>query len=517
MRNNGPVTTKECTFPATQKLISVTDTRGVILDCNDDLVQISGYTRQELIGQPHNIVRHPDMPAAAFAVMWQHLKNGQPWMGLVKNRCKNGDFYWVNAYVTPITEQGNIVGYESVRTCPSREQVARAGKLYQKINAGQKTTFGLPLSAENLFLLLALLIWPVTYLSGWKDIAAAGLLLSTLIYGVWISGTKKRFLQELNQLLPNAFKHELAIQTYTDDNNTFGAVKVAILSREAHLDTILTRIENAAGHVATESSTSFQLTQDAHHEIDRQQAETTLVATAVHQMTTAIEAVSKNVQETSVQADQADKFARESQRIAVNTRHSIEQLHHTVDNISQSVIEVSEQTAKIANAAKIIDQIAEQTNLLALNAAIEAARAGDQGRGFAVVADEVRQLAQRTQSSTKDIHLIVQELAAKTDAAVEIARTGTVDASEGVGKVIETEQILVGISDAIGNIANMSVQMAAAIEQQAHVAEGINQQVSNIAELAQSSLGKASSASGTITQLQQIANELHELVVRFRR
>ena len=92
MRRNLPVTQIERTFPAEQKLISSTDLKGIIRHCNDAFEAVSGYSRAELIGQPHNIVRHPDMPPAAYKNMWEHLKAGRPWMGIVKNRCKNGDY-----------------------------------------------------------------------------------------------------------------------------------------------------------------------------------------------------------------------------------------------------------------------------------------------------------------------------------------------------------------------------------------------------------------------------------------
>ena len=126
MRSNLPVTQHERTFSARERLISTTDLHGKITYCNDAFVAISGFAREELLGQPHNLVRHPDMPSAVFAHMWDTLKQGKPWMGLVKNRCKQGDFYWVSAYVTPIYENNQMIGYESVRTLPSQAQKARA-------------------------------------------------------------------------------------------------------------------------------------------------------------------------------------------------------------------------------------------------------------------------------------------------------------------------------------------------------------------------------------------------------
>ena len=137
MRNNLPVSTIERDFPSSQRLISATDPSGRIMYCNDEFVSVSGYTREELIGSPHNLVRHPDMPVPVFELMWGYLKAGKSWMGIVKNRCKNGDFYWVNAYVTPIFDNGKVIGYESVRVKPTASQVARASLLYERLKAGK--------------------------------------------------------------------------------------------------------------------------------------------------------------------------------------------------------------------------------------------------------------------------------------------------------------------------------------------------------------------------------------------
>ncbi len=119
MRVNQPVTQRERLYPEHQNLISTTDLESRITYANDEFCQIAGFTLAELQGSPHNLVRHPDMPPQAFADMWRHLREGKSWMGPVKNRCKNGDHYWVNAFVTPIQDaSGKVVEYQSVRTAP---------------------------------------------------------------------------------------------------------------------------------------------------------------------------------------------------------------------------------------------------------------------------------------------------------------------------------------------------------------------------------------------------------------
>ena len=136
MRNNQPVTMIETLIPEGEFIYSRTDLKGVIEEANEAFAAISGYTREEMIGQPHNMVRHPDMPEAAFADLWTDLKAGRPWRGLVKNRRKDGGYYWVVANASPVREEGRTVGYQSVRARPTRQEIAAAEEAYRRIRQG---------------------------------------------------------------------------------------------------------------------------------------------------------------------------------------------------------------------------------------------------------------------------------------------------------------------------------------------------------------------------------------------
>lgn len=136
MRDNGPVTGREVELKDGELLVSRTDPSGRIVFVNQAFISISGFTEGELLGAPHNVVRHPDMPKEAFANLWATIKAGRPWEGLVKNRCKNGDHYWVRANVTPLTEDGAIVGFISIRSKPARAEIEAVEAAYRAIRTG---------------------------------------------------------------------------------------------------------------------------------------------------------------------------------------------------------------------------------------------------------------------------------------------------------------------------------------------------------------------------------------------
>lgn len=521
MRTNMPVTTVEQTFPDQQRLISATDPSGNITYCNEAFSKISGYSSEDLMGSPHNLVRHPDMPPAAFGLMWSYLKAGKSWMGIVKNRCKNGDYYWVSAYVTPILEGGRITGYESVRVKPTREQINRAEALYKRLRAGKNAipkkrhyvafigSLALPVTAAVVAIGVANLLPSLV-----AQALTAGLFLAI---GLWAHMRMGHQLKQILKSAPNTFSDPISAIAYSDSYGPSAQLEMILISEDARLKTALTRLNDLAAQVAEAAVHSSLFSGKTEHALLEQLVETNTAATAMTAMAVSINEVAGHVQQTATEAQTARGLAVQGDEVVGASREAIQVLASTVTNISHAVGNLANETQQITTAAGMIQSIADQINLLALNAAIEAARAGEQGRGFAVVADEVRSLAGKTRDTTKQIQNILETLKKGADDAVSIANIGICEADNGVQQVIEAQRALQGIREAVERISSTSQQIATASEEQSHVAENISGQINNIAQTVENTANDASTAVVRGRELENISRGLRALVERLNR
>lgn len=483
MRVNQPVTQKEVTYPPEFNLLSITKPSSHITYASKDFCDVAGYTLEELVGQPHNLVRHPDMPPAAFENMWKYLKEGNSWMGLVKNRCKNGDHYWVDAFASPIKENGKTIEYQSVRLAPKREHVKNAEALYAQLNKG-KVPLKLKLPRTRLWQRLSLSFFVMTIISS----IIASFSPTIAVWTFFLVSTVLAFIQtrRLEQLSSDArkvFDNPLMELLYNDRVDDISEIQLAFKMRQSEINSIVGRIQDSNQQVIQAASSSAHNCETTAENLAGQTSETEQVAAAINEMHSTANEIAQNAQSASDVTDQANTAANEGRSSVSQTISSINELSKQLGVASDVIQQLVEHGRTIGEVLIIIQGVAEQTNLLALNAAIEAARAGEQGRGFAVVADEVRQLAQRSHESTEEIQNIIKQIQSSTEKAVQAMNEGTqlsdicVECAETSGEKLDS--LLHQVTD----ISDRNNQIATAIEEMARVTDEMNSSVQSISDV----------------------------------
>lgn len=500
------------------RLISTTDLRGNIIYANQAFCEVAGYSAEELIGQPHNMVRHPDMPPAAFSDLWSHLKNDKPWMGIVKNRCKNNNYYWVQAYVMPLFDQaGTKIGYQSVRTRPTDQQIAHAEKVYAKIKSKPDikiTTSSVATkltSATVLFslLLLATHFAPLPVLL--QNVLFIGLICGLIGSVAWLAAPIKKF----TQLTHSVYNNPLAQHVMTNSMDETGGIELAIMMMRARQRTLIGRVEDSIDTLADVMLHTNESIAQTTAGIEQQNQESDMLATAANQMSSTAHDVARNTAQTSEATLKTASLAKTGKSKVDEMIAGIHLLVKDVESASNASQELKKEAISIENVVDIINGIADQTNLLALNAAIEAARAGEQGRGFSVVADEVRVLAQRTTHSTNEIRQTVESIQNQVDHTAQAMARCHHHAASNIQCAQEAGDAFQEANLAMVEISDRSTQVAAASEEQSAVSEEVSRNINNIRDISEHNRAAAEKTSAASNDLNNLIQDLKATVKAF--
>lgn len=522
MRINQPVTNKEKMIPQGATLVSKTDPKGIITYASKDFSDISEYENAAMLGEPHNIVRHPDMPQAAFADLWDRIRSGRPWRGLVKNRARSGDHYWVDAQVAPQYKNGRLVGFMSVRRPPLRADVEKAEELYARLNKlGKKASLDprsklhkffnrIPIRYRLGFLLIgsvATAVLPlVLYLLGnttWLLVSSV-IVINALNFPVllWTRHVLIKQLRLANQALREMGEGDFTKPLDVRDDSEMGRLLESIQIMNTNISGLIFQMTETGKDLNTQAKTLAESSQSLSSAIEQVSQQTNTISSAATQMDQNLQVISSSVEEMSIsigevaaKASESARVAKEASEIAGNAQTLVRELSSAAENIGQII--------------GIISKIAEQTNMLALNAAIEAAGAGEAGKGFAVVASEVKELARQTTASAEDIKRQIQSMQKSTETTIVAINSIT----EIIQRVNEGNS---RIASAVEEQSMTTREIARNVSEISGASAEISRNIASISQAVTESANDAQKLSRLSAELKKLSDFLSNVVQEFK-
>ena len=514
--------------------------KGVITEANEAFCQISGFTREEMIGQPHNIVRHPDVPEAAFADLWRDMKAGLLWSCVVKNRRKDGGFYWVVANASPVRENGKVIGYQSVRSRPSREQVNAAEAAFKRIKNGDsriEIRHGWVRQKRPDWLSALVSLRGQMFIMGLFVLILGALGLAETLFGLDVGVVRKAILSVavlyalyfLVYSVPKLGRDLETISGWLDSVLSTGNLRQRLVMARGDtlgkvgrkMDVFVSSVQatvqgmsDTAKHVENstrEVNSGMQVAMQS----AQKQSEATAAAAAVEEVTVSISEVAEHAQSTRDVAMKAGGVSREGAARSEEASEKINALAETVKDSAAQVETLGQRSAEISQIVGVIREIADQTNLLALNAAIEVARAGEQGRGFAVVADEVRKLAERTSEATQEIGSMIDLIQNDTLKAVEGMRAGAAQVEAGVDLVHASQDSLELIKEEMDDTINRVNEISHASAEQREAMTLLAQNVEQVAAMTEQNVAVVNQTDAMEEKLTAMIDRMKKSVNQF--
>ncbi|MCG6166275.1 methyl-accepting chemotaxis protein [Leptospira sp. FAT2] len=536
MRKNLPITNKELEIPPAAVLISRTDTKGRISYVSQDFADISGFSEKEMLGEPHNLIRHPDVPAEVYREMWETIQSGNPWSGVVKNRAKSGDHYWVDATITPVMSEGIVSGFMSVRKKATRKQIATAEILFKELHDTNsisikiKTRFQILSKklglAGKIFTYALLVFVPLLFAniewihSGMMLLPLIGILCGTLGI-VFLIGTILGYRKEIREIIAiqkdivsgNFLLEIPARKQNSEIAEVYSSLRVLVISVWGLLVQIKENFEKNQElyQYLSQSTEQFQSkthtqaasveeTASASQELSSTMDE---IVKSIHLQSSGLNAINEGIGKVTESIQKVSKSMDDLSFQTSSVKQKASQSEETFGRAILAMDEIKEYSNGISKIISIITSISEKTNLLALNASIESARAGEAGKGFSVVAEEISKLADQTRNSIKDIVSLIGNTAKAVDFGAE--------------KFQESLSIVKELTDYIGEVNSSATIVTASLAAQAEKLNEIRKntdQVDRLGATVNESSGFQKTASDEISLSMQTISDSSESIAR---